>query len=270
MGAPVKASRELARAVEDERHRAEVDAAKKRAVGQLSDYDTFRNMVSVAHLRPLQADDRVDRGAAAAAWSFDGAGRAVAEAAPGAGGAASTEATAPSGDAGGALPDEPPRNRDEFLAAWRRARGTPGGGWALLRLCGAERLGGLFRVEIEGKLLGEIVATAAAAVGAAGVGGAEAGGCGPGGSQIEAADHHLAVELLLSLAETGRFGLAKALAGRACAGQAASILSSARDALCGCEGDRLVLRAAEAFGVPVPTGEWTSARAGSGEGVGRQ
>merc|ERR1711903_184988 len=109
--------------VEDERHRGEVDAAKKRAVGQLSDYDTFRNMVSVAHLRPLQADDRVDRGAAAAAWSFDGAGRAVAEAAPGAGGAASTEATAPSGDAGGALPDEPPRNRDEFLAAWRRARG---------------------------------------------------------------------------------------------------------------------------------------------------
>ena len=53
MGAPVKASRELARAVEDEAHRAQVDAAKKRAVGQLSDYDTFRNMVSVAHLRPV-------------------------------------------------------------------------------------------------------------------------------------------------------------------------------------------------------------------------
>ena len=171
MGAPVKASRELARAVEDERHRAEVDAAKKRAVGQLSDYDTFRNMVSVAHLRPLQAENRVDRGAAAAAWSFDGAGRAVAEAAPGAGGAASTAAAAPPGQAGGALPAEPPRSRDEFLAAWRRARGAPGGGWALLRLCGAERLGGLFRVEIDGKLLGEIVAAAAAAVGAAGGGG---------------------------------------------------------------------------------------------------
>ena len=40
--------------MEDEAHRAQVDAAKKRAVGQLSDYDTFRNMVSVAHLRPLQ------------------------------------------------------------------------------------------------------------------------------------------------------------------------------------------------------------------------
>ena len=35
MGAPVKASRELARAVEDEARRAQVDAAKKRAVGQL-------------------------------------------------------------------------------------------------------------------------------------------------------------------------------------------------------------------------------------------
>ena len=113
MGAPVKASRELARAVEDEAHRAQVDAAKKRAVGQLSDYDTFRSMVSVAHLRPLQAEGRADRAAGAAAWNFDGAGRAVAEPGPGSAAAAARGPTGPS---------ESPQSRDEFLAARRRAR----------------------------------------------------------------------------------------------------------------------------------------------------
>ena len=246
MGAPVKASRELARAVEDEAHRAQVDAAKKRAVGQLSDYDTFRNMVSVAHLRPLQAESRADRAAGAAAWNFDGAGQAVAE--PGPGSAAGCAAAC---EAGG--PSEPPRSRDEFLAAWRRARGgagcSPGGQrWALLQLCGAERVGSLFRVEVEGKLLAEVVAAAAAALEVAGRGrgAGGAGGAGP-------ADHLLAAELLLALAGSARFGLAKALAGRACAGQAAEVLARARDALAGAGGDEgLVQRAAVAFGVALP------------------
>jgi len=248
MGAPVKASRELARAVEDEARRAQVDAAKKRAVGQLSDYDTFRNMVSVAHLRPLQAAGRADRAAGAAAWSFDGAGRAVAE--PGPGSAAAACAAAASEAPG---PSEPPQSRDEFLAAWRRARGGAGGSsggqrWALLHLCGAERVGALFRVEVEGKLLAEVVAAAAAALEGAGrEGGAGgAGGAGP-------ADHRLAAELLLALAGSARFGLAKALAGRACAGQASEVLASARDALSGTRGDEgLARRAAEAFGVALP------------------
>ena len=241
MGAPVKASRELARAVEDEAHRAQVDAAKKRAVGQLSDYDTFRNMVSVAHLRPLQAEGRADRAAGAAAWNFDGAGRAVAE--PGPGSAAAAAAAAARGPTG---PSEPPQSRDEFLAAWRRARaggsagGAPGGQrWALLRLCGAERVGALFRVEVEGKLLAEVVAAAAAAL-------EGPGGAGP-------ADRRLAAELLLALAGSARFGLAKALAGQACAGQAAEVLARVRDAAAGTGGDgELAQRAAEAFGVALP------------------
>ena len=32
-----------------------IDAAKKRAVAQNVDYDTFKNMVHVAHLKPLQS-----------------------------------------------------------------------------------------------------------------------------------------------------------------------------------------------------------------------
>lgn len=39
-----------------------VDAAKKRAVAQNVDYETFKNMVSVAHLKPLQAPNSVKHG----------------------------------------------------------------------------------------------------------------------------------------------------------------------------------------------------------------
>ncbi len=39
-----------------------IDAAKKRAVAQGVDYDTFKNMVSVAHLRPLQAPSLLPQG----------------------------------------------------------------------------------------------------------------------------------------------------------------------------------------------------------------
>ena len=40
----------------------EIDSAKKRAVAQRVDYDDFKNMVSVAHLRPIQAPDLKSKG----------------------------------------------------------------------------------------------------------------------------------------------------------------------------------------------------------------
>ena len=58
-----KASKELDSAIEDDRKYKEVDSAKKRAVAQRVDYDTFKNLVSVAHLKPLQAPDEIVRGA---------------------------------------------------------------------------------------------------------------------------------------------------------------------------------------------------------------
>lgn len=45
-----------------ETHVQAVDAAKKRAVAQNVDYETFKNMVSVAHLRPLQAPNNTRTG----------------------------------------------------------------------------------------------------------------------------------------------------------------------------------------------------------------
>lgn len=50
---PQKSSKELENAVYDDWKRKAVDAAKKRAVGQYVDYDTFKNMVLVAHLKPI-------------------------------------------------------------------------------------------------------------------------------------------------------------------------------------------------------------------------
>jgi hypothetical protein len=52
-GAPPKVSKELKDAFYDDWKRQAVDSAKKRAVAQYADYDTFKNMVSVAHLKAI-------------------------------------------------------------------------------------------------------------------------------------------------------------------------------------------------------------------------
>ena len=48
-----KRSKELANAVYDDWKRKAIDSAKKRAVAQFVDYETFKNMVSVAHLKAI-------------------------------------------------------------------------------------------------------------------------------------------------------------------------------------------------------------------------
>ncbi|DBA84016.1 TPA: hypothetical protein ACH3X1_006500 [Trebouxia sp. C0004] len=93
-----KASKELLSALQDDIKRQAVDAAKKRAVGQHVDYDTFKNMVcparsianiqhssapnicrnkgkctlqvAVAHLRPLQDPSSTQTVSHAPAWRF--------------------------------------------------------------------------------------------------------------------------------------------------------------------------------------------------------
>ena len=52
---PPKRSKELQTAAYDDWKHKAVDDAKKRAVAQYVDYDTFKNMVSVAHLKPIGA-----------------------------------------------------------------------------------------------------------------------------------------------------------------------------------------------------------------------
>lgn len=50
---PPTSSKDFQTPIYDEWKRKVVDEAKKRAVGQASDYETFKNLVSVAHLRPI-------------------------------------------------------------------------------------------------------------------------------------------------------------------------------------------------------------------------
>jgi len=59
---PPKTCKDLANAVEDDWKRGVQDAAKHRAVKQLECYEGFKNMVSVAHLRPLQAPNQKSHG----------------------------------------------------------------------------------------------------------------------------------------------------------------------------------------------------------------
>lgn len=50
---PPKRSTELANAVYDDWKRKAIDTAKKRAAAQFADYESFKNMVLTAHLKPL-------------------------------------------------------------------------------------------------------------------------------------------------------------------------------------------------------------------------
>ena len=68
-----KTSRELQSAIDDDKRKQAINDAKFRAVAQHEDYDTFKNMVSVAHLKPLQAP-KSKREPEAPAFAFDASG----------------------------------------------------------------------------------------------------------------------------------------------------------------------------------------------------
>lgn len=65
---PPKAPKDLKDAFYDDWKRKAVDSAKKRAVAQHVDYDTFKNMVSVAHLRAIGEKSR--QAGADGAWNI--------------------------------------------------------------------------------------------------------------------------------------------------------------------------------------------------------
>ncbi|WIA44147.1 hypothetical protein OEZ86_010485 [Tetradesmus obliquus] len=81
MNRPAKHSKELAGAIAEDSRRQAIDDAKKRAVSQHADYDTFKKLVSVAHLKPLHAPSAGSQGNLLPAWKMNttaaaaGAGR---------------------------------------------------------------------------------------------------------------------------------------------------------------------------------------------------
>ena len=182
----VKSSRELETAIHDDRLRQQRDDAKKRAAGNLADYETFKNLVSVAHLRPLQAQVAVDRSAGGAAWGFSAAG----------------EGPPPEETRGleRTVPDSPASTSAEFEKVWLRVAGSDRAKWGYLAACSAAALPRLFKVEMSGPLMGDMVSTLTRLERAGGTG--------------EAGFHAACLATLRAISETGRFALNRALLGK--------------------------------------------------------
>eukprot|EP00243_Klebsormidium_subtile_P004574 TRINITY_DN1865_c0_g1_i1.p1 TRINITY_DN1865_c0_g1~~TRINITY_DN1865_c0_g1_i1.p1 ORF type:complete len:402 (+),score=47.99 TRINITY_DN1865_c0_g1_i1:249-1454(+) len=150
----IKVSKELASAVQDDARRKAVDSAKKRAVSQHVDYETFQAMVSVAHLKPIERDEWFRKPAecsSSPAWNFSAEGSLSANALtlnPPVGGYANEDHLSCSGNG--------PKNAEEFQKRWRSLNGSSEHRLRFLRTIPPEKLLPLFKVEIRPALLGEI------------------------------------------------------------------------------------------------------------------
>lgn len=218
---PPKVSRDLANAVEDDWKRSVQDAAKHRAVKQLEGYDGFKNMVSVAHLRPYHAPNMKDHsGPAPPAFAFTAEGiHGGPEATVGATGRLQGDLV-------------PPDNAMAFDKTWRRTCKTPAERWRYLGLISPDKASSIFKVEITGTALGEILVALAEGYGGktettGGEAGEGAGGSDEAGGSAaasfmawgdESATHSskaavgaAVVALMRALASAGRFGLASKL-----------------------------------------------------------
>lgn len=156
---PPKVSKELVNAVQDDHMRSVRDAAKHRAVAQMEDYDGFKNMVSVAHLRPWHAPNHKDHGVSSPpAFAFTAEGvRGGPQGNPGtrssrAGGLGGSEAAD-----GDLMSFTVPTNSMQFDKTWRRSCRTVTLKWRYLGVFSDGTLLQLFKNDIGGTVLGEIV-----------------------------------------------------------------------------------------------------------------
>jgi hypothetical protein len=163
--APPKVSKELANAVHDDWKRSVVDAAKHRAVAQMENYDGFKNMVSVAHLRPWHAENVRDHsGPAPPAFSFGADGVSAGPSRnPGALSRGGSLGGLSSGRKRDGAPDAEtlqfvaPENSMQFDKTWRRSCKTAERKWRYLGVLRDDYVAKVFAVDITGNVLGEIV-----------------------------------------------------------------------------------------------------------------
>ncbi|GMH37271.1 hypothetical protein BSKO_05144 [Bryopsis sp. KO-2023] len=144
---PAKSSKELKTAIHDDFKRQVVDDAKKRAVSQHVDYDTFKNMVSVAHLRPIQAPNELKRDDGEN-WAFDCDGKRQ---------TSKINSIGETSVAGISAPFSRPASQIQFVKIWRQRCRSPSERLAYLKACGVECLRHVFRVELGGDVLGGIL-----------------------------------------------------------------------------------------------------------------
>ncbi|PNH11606.1 Coiled-coil domain-containing protein 103 [Tetrabaena socialis] len=119
-----------------------IDEAKKRAVSQRVDYDSFKNMVLTAHLKPLGAPSKgTDR--PLPCWNFGIDGK-VAKEQPG------TAQLA-------AAPSQAPSSSGDFYRDWRRNCPGADDKYRYLKMCGPDVLRAVFRVEVSGEVLRDML-----------------------------------------------------------------------------------------------------------------
>ncbi|KAL4451616.1 hypothetical protein ABPG75_007278 [Micractinium tetrahymenae] len=141
--------------MEDARQKA-LDAAKKRAVAQRCDVETFQALVSAAHLRPMRgtglriAPGPVGKPAAPRCFAADGSITAPA-AAP-----APLVAAAIAGGSA-AVADEALRSGAHWARAWRAAPAPADRRRLLRRACAAGALPRLLRLELSSRLLEDML-----------------------------------------------------------------------------------------------------------------
>ena len=180
---PPKVSKDLANAVQDDWRRQVQDDAKHRAVRQMEGYDVFKNMVSVAHLRPYHAENLRDHGGGVPpAFAFDADGKhAGPPPTPGSGGAASLSGGGGGGGGGGgAVAFTPPTNALAFDKTWRRECKTIEQRWRYLGGVDAAKLREIFKVEITGVTLGDVLVALSEGYAESAKGG---GACAPWGEE---------------------------------------------------------------------------------------
>ena len=146
---PPKVSKELEHAAEDDWKRSVRDAAKHRAVAQMENYEGFKNMVSVAHLRPWHAENLKDHsGPAPPAFAFAADGTR-------AGPARNPGSLGKPRDAR-VTSFAPPQNSMQFDKTWRRECVGNAARWRYLGAMRDEDFAKVFAVDITGATLGEI------------------------------------------------------------------------------------------------------------------
>ncbi|KAL6759894.1 PR46bm [Haematococcus lacustris] len=259
---PPKTSKELSNAMYDDFKRKAVDAAKKRAVAQNVDYESFKNMVAVAHLKPLQAPSATKAAATAPSWSFAPDGTRMQP-----GGLAAAEAVAAAAllTSRQTQPDLPSTSGD-FTRDLRRHCPSPDAKYSYLKRCGPQLLRSLFRLEISSDTLKELLVILDTCwLGHAGAAEDAENAAGRGGALDEAV---WVVQVLDALAASGRFGLALKLTGPAGKQAVTSLFAGLAGAMEAAQSTRADGEAQPGGDdeVPLPDGE---EEADEGEGVAR-
>ncbi|KAK3257713.1 hypothetical protein CYMTET_33211, partial [Cymbomonas tetramitiformis] len=144
---PACTSRELDTAIADDLLKQQINDAKIKAMTDRVDYDTFKARVSVAHLRPLQDPNIVDR-TSLPAWSFnpDGTKAKITEDVTTSLKSLSTEE-----------PLGVPSKSSDFERTWRRNVKTEAEKYKYVLLIPPESYPKIFKVEIASPLLGDVL-----------------------------------------------------------------------------------------------------------------